>query len=79
MRNKIKQLMAGIFQVPAAEIPDDASTETQAEWDSLAHMELMLAVEMEFRVQIPANTMLELVSLEAIEDFLRGRAPVAEG
>ena len=52
MQNRIRDIAADVFGVPAAELPDDASNETVPGWDSLHHLELMLALEMEFGVQI---------------------------
>jgi acyl carrier protein len=65
--------MAETFRVPAEQIPDDATPESVKGWDSLGHIELMLALEMEFGVPLPTETIIELVSLEAIEGFLRGQ------
>jgi acyl carrier protein len=42
-------------------------------WDSLNHMQLMLAIETEFGVRISTSMMLELVSLDAIQDFLKSQ------
>jgi acyl carrier protein len=70
LRSKVKRMMAETFHVDEARIPDDASLENVPEWDSLAHIELMLALEMQFSVPLPLETMIELVSLDAIENYL---------
>jgi acyl carrier protein len=75
MRERVKQVMADVFGCAAEEIPDDASPETFEGWDSLHQVELMLALEMELDVRIPAEAMLELVTLEQIDDFLCERVP----
>lgn len=74
LREKVKRVMAATFRIPTNRIPDDASPENVAGWDSLGHIELMLALEIEFGVQLPTETIIDLVSLEAIEGFLRGHA-----
>ena len=74
IREKVKGVMAATFHVPADQIPDDASPETVKGWDSLGHIELMLALEMEFGVSLPTEKIIDLVSLSAIEDFLRDGA-----
>jgi acyl carrier protein len=73
-REKVKHIMAATFRVPVGQIPDNATPETVAGWDSLGHIELMLALEMEFGVPLPTETIIELVSLEAIEGFLQGQS-----
>ena len=71
MRDQIKQLLADVFAIPIEELSDEATIEDVSQWDSLRHLELMLELEMKFGVSIPMAVMLELLSLEAIEDFLR--------
>ena len=63
--------MAATFRVSAEQIPDDATPQNVAGWDSLGHIELMLALEMEFGVPLPTEKIIDLVSLEAIEGFLQ--------
>jgi acyl carrier protein len=70
MRESLKRLIADLLGCAPEEIPDDASSETLAGWDSLRHLEMMLALETEFGVRIPTETMFELSSLERIEDYL---------
>jgi acyl carrier protein len=77
IREKVKRIMAATFHVPTADIPNDASPEKLAAWDSLGHIELMLALEMEFGVSLPTESIIELVTLDAIEGFLRDHAPAA--
>lgn len=72
MRDHVKRLMARTFGIAERQIPDDSGLNGLPEWDSLRHLQLMLALEMEFGVRISTEEMLELVSLEAIEAFVRG-------
>jgi acyl carrier protein len=71
IREKVKRVMAATFHVPAEQIPDDATPENVKGWDSLGHIELMLALEMEFGVPLPTEKIIDLVNLEAIEGFLQ--------
>jgi acyl carrier protein len=73
MRERLKEVMADLFGCTPDEIPDDADPDTLAGWDSLRHLELMLALDTEFDVRIPTETMLELNSLEKIAEYLRER------
>jgi acyl carrier protein len=69
--------MAATFHVPAEQIPDDATPENVKGWDSLGHIELMLALEMEFGVPMPTEKIIDLVSLEAIEGFMQEQEAAA--
>ena len=70
MRERLRELAGETFGVAVAEVPDDASPEVLAQWDSLNHIELMLALELEYGVQISSEVLPELLSLGAIEDYL---------
>lgn len=70
MRERLKEVMADVFGRVPEEIPDDAEPDTLAGWDSLKQVELMLALEREFGVHIPTEAMLELVTLQMIDDYL---------
>jgi acyl carrier protein len=77
LRERIKRVMGQTFNVPADRVPDDAALADFANWTSLGHLELMMALEMEFAVNIPAQMMLELLSLDAIEEYLTGQGMAA--
>ena len=50
--------------------PEDVGPQTEfgdfPQWDSMGHMEVMVALEKEFGVEINADTITELVSIPAI-------------
>lgn len=77
MRDRLRVLAAEALDVPIEEVPADASPETVVGWDSLHHIELMLALELEFGVAVSTEVLPTLLSLEAIEEFLRDQG-VAE-
>ena len=41
------------------------------EWDSIRHLQLILAVEEKYRISIPAHLMGDLISVQSIYDFLK--------
>jgi acyl carrier protein len=49
---KLKQIMAAVFHVEASAITNQSSMDTIKGWDSLRHMNLVLAIEEEFHVSI---------------------------
>ncbi len=64
---KIKQIMCTIFDVPLESITEDASTDTIENWDSLRHLNLILALEEEFNVTIPDEEVGNLVNYKLIQ------------
>jgi acyl carrier protein len=64
---KIKNVLSAILSVPAASIDDKFSSDTCSEWDSLKHMNLVLALEEEFQVQIPDEEVGNMTSYKIIK------------
>jgi acyl carrier protein len=70
MHERIKKVMSELWSLSPQEIPDDASANAMTEWDSIAHLQLMLALEMEFDIQFPSGVMMNLLTLRDIENHL---------
>ena len=73
----LKQLMATLLTVDVSAIDQDASMDTIPTWDSLRHMNLVLALEEEFKVSIPDEdagniTSYKLIKL-VLEDLLQAK------
>jgi citrate synthase len=78
--NSIETIVACALKVDAQHISDDTGYQSIAEWDSFAHVNLMLRLADEFEVEMTNELMLELSSIRAIKEFsrgLRGTADVA--
>lgn len=76
MRDRVREAIATVWNLPAEQIPADADQTTLANWDSLRHLELMLELEMTFGVRIPVDEVPTLTSVGAIEDALREHGAV---
>ncbi len=71
----LKQVMATMLKVDAFTITADSSMDNMPNWDSLRHMNLVLALEEEFKVVIPDEdagniTSYKLIKL-VLEDLLK--------
>ncbi len=64
---KIKQVMSAVFEIPIESIADDASSDNIENWDSLRHLNLILALEEEFGVSIPDAEVGNLINYKLIE------------
>lgn len=71
MSDTIKLVMSQVFQVEPAEITADSSPESIERWDSLKHMQLIMALEDELGVQFPDEAIPELLSYSAIEKMVQ--------
>lgn len=67
---KLKEVMARVFKVPAGMITADASPDTVENWDSLRHMNLILALEQEFDVELTDDQVVEILTYPLIRIVL---------
>ncbi len=64
---KIKQVMATVFEIEVDSITDDASPDTIEIWGSLHHMNLVVALEEEFGVVFDDEQIGELLNFKLIK------------
>lgn len=64
--------MAAVLGVAADEIGAEASPATIESWDSLKHMNLILALEEEFGIEFSDDQVVELTSLPEIRQAIAG-------
>ena len=43
--DRLKQVLSDVFKIEASSIDDDSSVDTVEKWDSLRHLNLVLAIE----------------------------------
>jgi acyl carrier protein len=66
MEDKIRAIMAEALRLPVERIGPDAAIGTVPNWDSTAHMRLMIALEDEFGIDLDESRMVEMTSLARI-------------
>ena len=66
----LEDVIAGTFRISPAAVTDSLEFNAIPEWDSLNHVELMLALETAYDVAIDEDDMVELTSVKAIRAFL---------
>ena len=57
----VRQLAADILKRPIDEVPVTATRESVPGWDSMAHLNLVLAVEQHFDIQFLPDEMLQML------------------
>jgi acyl carrier protein len=68
--NRVQGIVADLFSIPVAEIMLETSSDTIESWDSLQHLNLMLALEEEFGVQFAPEEIDKLNSVQSIVGLL---------
>ncbi|MBI4309186.1 MAG: acyl carrier protein [Candidatus Omnitrophica bacterium] len=71
MEQKLRNIMAEVFDVPVDEIKEDLSAHTLANWDSLKHINLILALQKEFGVRFEDEEIPTMISYAMILNTLR--------
>lgn len=69
-------VLADVFGVSRAELDEATSRDDIPEWDSVGHLNLMLALEEAFGVTFSVDEMAELVSVEVIAKKVREKCPL---
>ena len=73
--NDVRSTLADVFSVSLDEVSINASPETVENWDSIMHVNLVLALEQRFSVEFDVEEIPRLVSVQAIgETIERKRA-----
>jgi acyl carrier protein len=74
MRERVVEVMAAVFDLPATAVSDDMTLGHTKSWDSLRHMNLILALEEEFAVSFSDDEVIELISVPLIVEILNAKS-----
>lgn len=75
MRKEVFKIVSQIMNVPIDRIIDDSSPQTIANWDSLKHMNLILALEEKFAVAFSDDEIIDMLSINKIIKILSKKQP----
>ncbi len=68
---QVQTLLSDSLQVSPQDITLELTFGDIPQWDSMGHMEVMMRLEEKYGVEITADTIGELVSVEAICSYLK--------
>ena len=68
---RLKQVLANVFGEDSESINDESSMDTIENWDSLRHLNLILALEEEFGVSFDEEETVIIVSYPLIKTVLK--------
>lgn len=66
----IESLIASTLNVPIDQVTPESDMTTLQNWDSLGHINLVLAIEETYGVIVDEDAVVELTSVRAIRDFV---------
>jgi acyl carrier protein len=70
---RVQRIAAAVFSVPIAQISAESSADTIETWDSLQHLNFVLAVEQEFGVQFTPEEIEKLISVNMVIEMLEAK------
>lgn len=73
VNERVHRVVAAVFGVPVDSLSDASGPESIKKWDSLGHIQLIVALQSEFALSITPEQALEMTSVRAIESTLRAR------
>ena len=68
--NKLKQVVSDILEVDIDDINENSSPDNIEKWDSLSHIKLVMAIEVEFNVKLTPDDMMDMLSVKLIKIIL---------
>ena len=71
--DEVVAIASDIFGVPAAKLTTDSSPETVGTWDSVQHLNLVLALEERFGVQLAPEEVEQMKTLGATAKLIEAK------
>jgi acyl carrier protein len=75
---QVQAIASDIFGVPARKITADSSPETIENWDSMQHLNLVLALEEKFGLQLDPEEIEQMKSVGAVAALVEKKLPLRE-
>ncbi|MEU4770786.1 acyl carrier protein [Micromonospora sp. NPDC023644] len=79
LETRVREVVASVFGVAPGELPEQLDPDTVPGWTSLRQIQLMMALENAFGIEIDPNLLPALASGPAIVRFLEETLAVPEG
>ena len=65
LEQKIKNIMATVFEISVEMINNESSSETIESWDSLRHMNLVMTLEEEFNIVFTDDDIVKMINYQS--------------
>jgi acyl carrier protein len=62
--SRVRNIFADVFQMSLEQVKPESSPDNISTWDSLQHLNLVLALEQEFRVEFSPEEIEQILSVE---------------
>ena len=76
--DRVRNICADVFALSAEQITLESSPQTISTWDSLQHLNLVLAIEQEFGTQFVPEEIEQMLSVRHIVNLLAAKLPPSD-
>ncbi|MBC8146901.1 MAG: acyl carrier protein [Bacteriovoracaceae bacterium] len=73
MEDRIKKVMSDVFNVDVSLINNESSPDNIENWDSLKHMNLIVALEEEFEIEFDDEEIVDSMNFALIVNILKSK------
>jgi len=73
MEKRIKIVMSAVLEIPIGQIKEVSSPDTIESWDSLKHMNLIVALEEEFNIEFDDEEIVNSVNYALILNIIKSK------
>ena len=70
---KLMSIFSVILDLPIKKLSSDSNVENLEEWDSLSHVQLIMAIENEFRISLSPDEALAISSIKDALDLVKSK------
>jgi acyl carrier protein len=77
MNERVRHILGVVLEMPEQQISESLSAEDASSWDSIHHLNLVMALEEAFGVSFSSDELSRLTSYRAIADALARRGITA--
>ena len=73
MEDRLKQVFKELFKIEPQDFREDLDVNSIGEWDSMNHLNLIIALEESFNVAFSTEEVIQMTSVKSIIEILRGK------
>ena len=73
MESRIKKVMGDVFNIGVDSINNDCSPDNIENWDSLKHMNMVVALEEEFQIEFTDDEINKMLNYSSIKNNTSGK------
>ena len=71
MKDKIKNIICDILNIKKSALTENSGIETIKQWDSLKHMQIITAIEEEYKIQCSEEDLIKSNNLKKIINSIK--------